>query len=350
MNLRPWLLPALLLGALGASADIVTLKDGRVLEGKVVEDDGKVLKLKMRKGTMALDRKDIESVQQKATPEEEYQERVKKLDPASAPENLELARWAGTKDLDAEAIRHLLAAWKLDEKLAGIAEEFAKYDWHFYEKAWHDPDSYYPTIGYTKFEGHWCSPKELEYRKALKVVQTMASARDAAKSALAAYNGKNKKSASRIDAEKATIARISQQMEKSNDDLTAAEKRFKAAQDKSAAAAEKLQAAQDKDQSKEGDARKDASPAVKDAEKKLAAANAVVEKESKAVSAAMKVVKEQEAEKAAAEARIAQIEKESAATDKERASLEDDLEKAEGDLKDASAAASDAKAEWEKSK
>jgi hypothetical protein len=333
-----------------AAADVVTLKDGRVLEGKVLEDDGKVLKIKLKKGNMTLDHKDIASIVQKPTAEEEYKARMAKLDVNSGPAQLEIGKWASSRELPDEAVHHLIAAYKIDPRLEGIAEEMAKLDYHLLDGNWCDADTYYPSIGYIKFEGHWCSPAEHAYRLALKEVTVKANARDAAKSALAGSGSKIRKIELRMAAEQATIDKITKAIAKADTDQAAALERFNAAEAKVKAASDKLVALQEKEKPKEGDPPKDPSMALKTAEKNVATARAAAEKESKALTAAKKTFSEQSAEKSVAEGRLKDIAKEKSDAEAEQAALDGGIKQAQAEVDEATATAEGLKAKWEKSK
>jgi len=351
MNLHPFHAALVLLCASTfASADVVTLKDGRVLEGKILEDDGKTVKIKLKKGTMTLDHKDVDSIVKKATPEEEYQERLAKLDTKSASAQMELGLWAGEKELEEQAILHLIAAYGIDPEIARISDELTKRDYHLMGDKWCGPDTYYPSIGWIKFEGRWCSPAEHAYRLALKEVSALSVAREAAKTAQAGGAGKIKKIETRAAAERAAIDKIARLIVKAEADVAAAQTRFSAAEAKVLAASEKLTALIEREKPKEGDSRKEDSPAVKAAEKNLAAARVVAEKEAKALSAAKQIVTDQTTEKKAAEARLADIEKEKDAAEKESYSLESDVKAAQEKVDAATKRAEELKAAWEKAK
>jgi hypothetical protein len=344
---HPFGIALLLAAAATASADVVTMKDGRVLEGNVLEDDGKVIKLKMKKGAMTLDHKDIESIVEKPTPEEEYAERVKKLDAGSAAAQLELGRWAGGKELSEEALRHLLEAYRLDPALEGVAAELEKLDYHLVDGVWAPPDVYYPTIGYIKFDGRWCSPAEHAYRMAQKDALAKQKARDDAKEALEAGQGQLKKIEAKAKAEQGTIDKLSAQILKSEAGEAAALKKQREAEDKVKALGEKVAALALKEKPKEGEEAKEPSQALKSAEKALAAARAGMEKEVKAVEAARKAVTDQKAERTAAEKRLAALEKEKGAAESGIGDLEEGVRKAQTALEEANASAAKLKEAWE---
>ncbi len=93
---------ALLAAASSASGDIVTLVDGRRIEGDLVEtDDGLVLRA--RYGEVALDRADVLLVEHKETLEQELARQKAALDPTDPDALGALATWCRAKKLLGEA-------------------------------------------------------------------------------------------------------------------------------------------------------------------------------------------------------------------------------------------------------
>ncbi len=154
----------LLLAAGAARADLITLKDGRVIEGDVISDDGKVVKVKLRMGAVTLEKDQIASIEEKATPEQEYEARLAKLDAGSARENFDLGAWAEMVRLEKLAVKHYIAAATLDPEMKVAVDELTSRDWHLVEGEWQDADTYYPSRGYVRFEGRWAHPLEYSWR------------------------------------------------------------------------------------------------------------------------------------------------------------------------------------------
>jgi hypothetical protein len=96
---------------------IVTLKDGRKIIGEVTKtEDGYLVKRKIGSGVASIPlRKDeVASIEEIVTPEQEYKDRLKKIDPKSPRDRLDLAKWAMGKNLLAIARTECEEALKLD--------------------------------------------------------------------------------------------------------------------------------------------------------------------------------------------------------------------------------------------
>jgi hypothetical protein len=207
-------LAAVVLAAGIARADIVTLKDGRVIEGDVVSDDGKVVKVKIRMGAITLEKDKIASIEEKLTPEQEYEQRVAKVAEDDAKAQFELAQWAESVKLEKEAVRHYIAAATLDPALTAAAEELASRDWHLVAGEWQDADTYYPGRGWVRFEGRWAHPLEYSWRLSQQIRKKMdeklASARAAA---TREHNARERAEAAREGARRAIVSRTREKAE-----------------------------------------------------------------------------------------------------------------------------------------
>lgn len=98
-----------------AATKIVKLKDGRELTGEVVKtEDGKII-VKTKYGESApINPEDIESMEDVVTPEEEYAQKLKEIDPKSAEDHYKLGKWAFEKGLLEIAEKELKEALEID--------------------------------------------------------------------------------------------------------------------------------------------------------------------------------------------------------------------------------------------
>ena len=76
-----------------AFADIIVLKDGRKLEGKVTRKE-KSVRLDRKHGSVSIPLEDIKEIIEKITPDEEYEKRLKTIRPDDADAYLSLYLWA----------------------------------------------------------------------------------------------------------------------------------------------------------------------------------------------------------------------------------------------------------------
>ncbi|MFH0945142.1 MAG: hypothetical protein V2A76_08090 [Planctomycetota bacterium] len=130
---------ACLLPCLIASADVVKLKDGRSFEGTVVEQNDQKVVIKTKFGLNELARSEVESVEIKATPAQEFRDRREKAE-GDAKALFDLYAWAMTNGLKTQAKQALRDVVKLDENHAEARQ----------------------LLGYVLHEGKWVSEREKE--------------------------------------------------------------------------------------------------------------------------------------------------------------------------------------------
>lgn len=94
-------------------ADIFRLRNGGIVEGQLVKQDGESYRVRTPVGTVVLPRDSVEAVEKAPSVFDEYDARVAKLEPSAAA-NVALAKWCQGQNLKAEAKRHYQAALKLD--------------------------------------------------------------------------------------------------------------------------------------------------------------------------------------------------------------------------------------------
>jgi hypothetical protein len=126
-------------GARRAEADIVHLKNGGKVEGKVVSRDAKSLVVKTKVGSVTIDAIDVARVETKATPHDELDRRRKALAPRDADGRVALALWARENGLPKER------AALLEEALAIDADHAAANE----------------ALGREKVDGKWVSTAEI---------------------------------------------------------------------------------------------------------------------------------------------------------------------------------------------
>jgi hypothetical protein len=93
---------ALLVGTQALRADILHLKDGRKIEGKILEEEGGNYVVKLKGGTMRVPKKDVSRVEARKLPEEEYQAKLAALKSGDIPGLMGLAAWCKEQGLGKE--------------------------------------------------------------------------------------------------------------------------------------------------------------------------------------------------------------------------------------------------------
>ena len=125
-------------------ADIIHFKDGRKIEGVIVSEDAKKVKLKTKYGTKEFLLSEIDKIEKKKTRDQEYKERLASLNKEDIDSVFELVAWCKANKLDSKAKVHLKEIIKLDPNNAKARSE----------------------LGYQRFEGKWYTPRELKAIKA----------------------------------------------------------------------------------------------------------------------------------------------------------------------------------------
>lgn len=126
------------LWAFPCPADVVVLKDGRRLVGKVTKEDDEGIVLVHRHGEIPIRKSEVASIERGPTPEEVYQDRAAKLSDDDLEGHLDLAKWCLENDLDREA------------------------DWEFGRVIEIDPDhgEARKALGFVRHEEKWITKEE----------------------------------------------------------------------------------------------------------------------------------------------------------------------------------------------
>ena len=146
-------------------ADIVVLRNGHRLEGRVV-DDGESVVVHTRFGTVKLDRANVERIIPSKTALDEHHERVAELQKKITGEKLdgpaqgklwyELAQWCQEKDLERareDMLRRSIAA-DPDQSQARQALGFIRH-----QGAWITGAERHQALGLVKYKDRWVTPE-----------------------------------------------------------------------------------------------------------------------------------------------------------------------------------------------
>lgn len=131
---------SLALVAPGARADVLVLKDGRRIEGRIVAESALKVKIETSLGALEFPRADVVSIEKGKTRQEEYEER--RAAAKSADELHELGLWAEKKNMRREARACMQRAIELDPAHDGA------HGW----------------LGHVEYRGEWMMPEERERR------------------------------------------------------------------------------------------------------------------------------------------------------------------------------------------
>ena len=152
------LLLALLVGAAAASqADVVFLKSGSKLEGRVVERSETSVEIDIGAGSLTLPMSSVDRIEEGRSPLDDFDERAGALSADDRDGWLQLARWASGEGLGAQsrwAYEHVL---EIDPKDSEANRALGRIE---IDGRWLTEEEAYRARGYVEFEGQWMTPVE----------------------------------------------------------------------------------------------------------------------------------------------------------------------------------------------
>jgi len=143
----------IILCASSVLGDVVVMKDGRELEGKILKETKDSVTLGMKYGEIEVQRSRISEIRRGATALDEYEQKDRNVE--ETPEaRYAFGQWCEEKDLREEAKMQYRKALEIDPTfdLAGKALRYEKID-----GKWLSPDEAKMARGMVKFEGKWIS-------------------------------------------------------------------------------------------------------------------------------------------------------------------------------------------------
>jgi hypothetical protein len=168
------LLLVLLIGVPVASwADVVFLKSGGKLEGRIIQQTETSVEVDVGAGSMTVPTSSVDRIEKGSSPLDEFDERAAALDPYDRDGWLQLARWASQAGLGTQsqsAYQHVLKIDPNDpeaNQALGLVEV---------EGRWVTEDEAYRARGYVSFEGRWVTPAEQD-----SILRAREAERDAAR-------------------------------------------------------------------------------------------------------------------------------------------------------------------------
>lgn len=125
--------------ASAALSDVVHLKDGRTVEGTIIEQTDEKVIVQTKNGTASFARADVTKIETKETPDQEFKRRKTEAG-KDAQKLFDLYLWCKQKDQDKNATTILREIIKVDP----------------------DHENARKLLGYVKHDGKWVTEKELE--------------------------------------------------------------------------------------------------------------------------------------------------------------------------------------------
>jgi hypothetical protein len=140
-------------------ADVVYLKGGGRLSGRIIEQTSEKVVVDTGDGTIGLPVERVEEIVKGTSPLDEYETRAAKLGPQDVNGWRSLGLWATTKGLSAQAraaYKRVLALAP-DDKEAREALGFVQVGGR-----WVTEEESYRARGYVKYDGEWMTPAEVQ--------------------------------------------------------------------------------------------------------------------------------------------------------------------------------------------
>jgi hypothetical protein len=139
-----------------AWADVVHLKNGGRVEGKVT-DKGDSYLVKHRFGSLTVKKSDVVSIEKKATLSEIYGKKRAAVDVKDPDRLVELGKWCRENGWETQAVKDFHAALDLDADHRGAHTALGHV---FYEGAWRTEDEIMEMRGFVKYQGKWVTEEE----------------------------------------------------------------------------------------------------------------------------------------------------------------------------------------------
>jgi tetratricopeptide (TPR) repeat protein len=168
------LLLVLLVGAPAASrADVVFLKSGGKLEGRIVQQTETSVEVDIGAGSLTLPMSSVDRIEKGHSQLDEFDERAAALDPYDRDGWLQLAHWASRAGLGTQSKRAYQHVLKIDPNDPEANQALGRVQ---VEGSWMTEDEAYRARGYVRFEGRWVTPAEQD-----SILRAREAERDAAR-------------------------------------------------------------------------------------------------------------------------------------------------------------------------
>jgi len=168
------LLLGLLIGVPSSSrADVVLLKSGGKLEGRIVKQTETSVEGDIGAGSLTVRMSSVDRIEKGRCGLDEFDERAAALDPNDRDGWLQLARWASQAGLGTQSQRAYQHVLKIAPNDPEANQAVGRVE---VEGRWMTEDEAYRARGYVRFEGRWVTPAEQE-----SILRAREADRDAAR-------------------------------------------------------------------------------------------------------------------------------------------------------------------------
>jgi len=139
--------------------DIIQLKNGNALEGKIIEETDDSVVLDMPAGKVTVSRDDIAGIERKISPLEIYEEEAARLDDDDSVGHYVLGMWCKKKGLTRQAEAEFLKTIAANPDHAEARKELGHV---MHAGKWMPRDEAMKAKGFVKVDGEWMTRKDAE--------------------------------------------------------------------------------------------------------------------------------------------------------------------------------------------
>jgi hypothetical protein len=168
LGLLPAFAAAMAVPAIPAAADVVHLRTGGTLEGRVTKQEDRV-RVETTQGVATFGAADVDRIEAREAPQDELLRRKQALPPGDAGARVELARWCREKRMDVESRSELEEAVRVDPDHAEARRELGHVRWN---GAWMTEAAAKQAQGLVLVDGAWLPADAAEARTARKAEET----------------------------------------------------------------------------------------------------------------------------------------------------------------------------------
>jgi hypothetical protein len=140
-----------------AHADDVFLKGGARISGRLLSRTATAVEVDVGAGTVTIPMSSVDRIDARRTPLDDFYERAGSLGPADAAGWLQLAKWAVSQELGAQARAAFGTVLDVDPSNADANRALGRVQ---LDGRWVSAEDSYRARGYVRFEGEWITPAE----------------------------------------------------------------------------------------------------------------------------------------------------------------------------------------------
>jgi hypothetical protein len=155
-------------------ADVVILKSGGRVSGRIVQRSATSVEVDVGAGTVTLGLDRVERIEESRSALDDYHDRAGRLAPSDRDGWLELARWASSQSLSAQAGEAYHRVLTIDPGNAEANQALGNVQ---VDGRWVSEAESYQARGYVQYQGEWMTPAQRDALESSSRAQTDAALR-----------------------------------------------------------------------------------------------------------------------------------------------------------------------------